>query len=98
MHSTELTQNSDALNSNLPTLPNVNTSLPILHRQNSVHLNTEPIISNNSTQPTLVNNQIIQITPQQLVNIVRQLIPKISQKTTKVPTPYYLQAGSKQTP
>ena len=32
--STELTENSDPLNTTLPTLPNVKTPLPSLHRQN----------------------------------------------------------------
>ena len=73
MNSTELTQNSAPLNTTLPTLPNVNTPLPRLHRQNSVHFNIEPIILNNSTQPTPATNQNIPSTPQQLVNIFRQL-------------------------
>ena len=38
VNSTELTKNSDPLNTTLPTLPNVNTHLPRLQRQNSVSL------------------------------------------------------------
>ena len=59
LNSTELTQNSDPLNTTIPKLPNVNTPLPRLHRQNSIHFNTEPIIPNNSTQPTQGANQSI---------------------------------------
>ena len=44
VNSTELTQNSIPLNTTIPTFPNVITPLPRLHRQNSVHFNTEPII------------------------------------------------------
>ena len=73
MNSIELTQISHPLNTTIPILPNVNTHLPRLDRQNSVHFNIEPIILNNSTQPTHGKNQNIQITPQQLVNIVRQI-------------------------
>ena len=73
VNSTELTQNSDPLNSTIPILPINNTPLPLLHRQNSVHFNNEPIILNNSTQPTQGTNQNIQITPQQLVHIVRHI-------------------------
>ena len=65
--STELTQNSDPLNTTIPILSNINTSSLRLHRQNSAHFNTEPIILNNSTQPTQGTNQNVQITPQQLV-------------------------------
>ena len=72
VNSTELTQNSYPLNATLPTLPNVNTPLQRLRRQNLLHFNTEHLILNNSTQPTLSNNQNIRITPQQLVNFVRQ--------------------------
>ena len=43
VNSSELTQNSDPLNTILHTLPNVNTPLPRLRRQNSVNFNTEPI-------------------------------------------------------
>ena len=78
VNSTELTENSDPLNTTIPILPNVNTPLPHLHIRNSVHFNTKPIIFNSSTQPTHGTNQNIQITPKQLVNIVRQLN---SQKT-----------------
>ena len=70
---TELTETSDPLNTTLPKLPNVNTPLPRLQRQNSVHFNTEHVVLNNSTAPTITNNQNIQITQQQLVNLVRQL-------------------------
>ena len=70
VNSTELTQNSNSLNRTIPPLTNVSTPLPRLHRQNSVHFNTEPIILNNSTQTKQGTNQSIQITPQQLVNIV----------------------------
>ena len=58
VNSTELTQNSDPLKTTLSTLPNITTPLPRLQRQNSVLFNTEPIMLNNSTQPTLTNNQI----------------------------------------
>ena len=54
--STELTQDSDSLNTTLPKLPILNTPLTRLHRQNSVHFNTEPVILNSSTQPTLTTN------------------------------------------
>ena len=60
---TKLTQNSNPLNTIIPTLPNVNTPLPRLHRQNSVHFSTKSIILNNSTQPTQGISQNIQITP-----------------------------------
>ena len=62
VNSTELTQNSDPLNTTLPQLPNVNTPLPRLNRQNSVHFSTEPTIQNNSTQPLPVAYQNFQIT------------------------------------
>ena len=98
VNSTELTRNSDPLNTTIPILPNVNTPLPRLHRQNSVHFNTEPIIFNNSTQPTQGANQNIQISPQQLVNIVRKLNSQSTQQNTNALTPYYLRAASTQTP
>ena len=98
LNSIELTYNSDSSNTTLHTLPNVNTPLPRLHRQNSVHFNTEPKILNNSTQPIHVTNKYIQITPQQLVNNVRQLNSQNTQQTINAPTPYYLQAASTQTP
>ena len=66
VNSTELTQSSDPLNTTITILPNVNTHLLRLHRQNSVHFNTKPIILNSSIQPTQGNKQNIQITPQQL--------------------------------
>ena len=97
-NSTALTQNSDPLNTALPQLPNINTPLPRLNRQHFVHYNTEPTILNNSTQPLLVNNQNLQITPQQFFNIVRQLSSQNTQQSTNAPTPYYLQAASTQTP
>ena len=37
VNSTELTQNSDSLNTTLSTLQNVNKPLPCLQRQNSAH-------------------------------------------------------------
>ena len=98
MNWTELAKNSDPLFTTIPILPNVNTPLPRLHRQNSVHFNTEPIILNNSTESAQGTNQNIQITTQQLVNIVRQLNSQSTQKSTNAPTPYYLQAASTQTP
>ena len=98
VNSTELTQKSDPLKTTIPILSNVNTTLTRLHRQKSVHFNTEPIIPNYSTQPTHWTNQNIQITPQQLVNIVRQLISQNTQQNTNASTPYYLQAASTQTP
>ena len=55
--------------------------MPLLQRQNSVHLNTD-----------------IQITPQQLVNLVRQLNSQSFQQTINARTPYYLQMASTQTP
>ena len=85
----------------MPPLSNVNTPLPRLHRQNSVHFNTQPIILNNSTQPTQGANQNIQITPQQLVNTVRQINSQNTQQSTNVYiiyNPFYLQAASTQTP
>ena len=98
VNSTELTQNSNPLNTTKPPLTKVNTPLPRLHRQNSVHLNTQPFILNNSTQPTQGANQNIEITPQQLVNMVREVILQSTQQSTNVLTPYYLQAASTQTP
>ena len=98
VNSTELTKNSNPLNTTILPLPNVNTPLPRLHRQNSVHFNIQPIILNNSTQPTQGANQNIQITPQQLVNIVRQISSQNTKQSTNVPTPYYLEAVSTQTP
>ena len=96
--SSELTQNSDPLNTTIPVIPNINTPLPRLNRQNSVHFNTEPFILNSLTQPTQGTNQRIQITTQQLVNIVRQLNSQNTQQNTNAPTPYYLQAASTQKP
>ena len=61
------------------------------------NLTLKPIILNNSTQPTLATNQNIQITPQQLVNIVRQINSQSTQ-TINAPTPYYLQATSTKMP
>ena len=98
VNSTELRQNSDPLNRTIPPIPNVNTPLPRIHRQNSVHFNTVPIILNNSTQPTQGTNQSIQITPQQLVIIVRQINSQSTQQSTNAQTLYYLQAASTQTP
>ena len=98
VNSTEWTQNLNPINTTMPPLPNVNTPLPRLHRQNAVHFNIQTIILNNSTQPTPGVNQNIQITPQQLVNIVRQINSQNTQQSTNVPTPYYLQAASTQTP
>ena len=97
MNSTQLTQNSTPLNTTIPPLPNVNTPLKHLHRQNSVLFNTEPIILNNSTQPAQGTNQSIQITPHQIVNIVRQINSQSTQQSPNAPTPYYLQAASTQT-
>ena len=96
MNSVELTQNSDPLT--LPMLPNINTPLSRLQRQNSVHFNIEPIIRNNSTQPTPTCNQSSQVTPQQLVNLVRQLNSQNIQQPTNAQTPYYLHSASTQTP
>ena len=98
MNSTELTQNSNPLNTTIPQLPNLNTPLPRLHRQNSVHFNTQPIILSNSTQPTQGANQNIQITPEHLENIVRQINSQNTQQNTNVSSPYYLQAASTQKP
>ena len=98
MNSTDLTQNPDPLSTTIPFLPNVNTPLHRLHRQNSVHIYTEPIIFNNSTQPTQGSNQNIQITTQQLVKTVRQINSQKTQQSTNTPTPHYLQAASTQTP
>ena len=92
LNSTELTQNSDPLNTTLPPLPNVNTPLPRPHRQNAVHFNSEPIILHNSTQNTSATNQNFQITPQKLVNIVRQLNSQSTQQITNAPTPFHLHA------
>ena len=74
------------------------TPLPRLHRQNSVRFNTEPIILKNSTQPTQGTNQNIQITPQQLVNIVRKINSQSTQQITTAPTPYCFQVASTETP
>ena len=98
MNSTELTQNLDPINTTIQILPIVNTPLPSLHRQNSLHFNTESIILNNSTQPTQGTNQNIQITPQELVNIVRQLSSQSTQQNRNAPIAYYLKAASTQTP
>ena len=98
VNSTELTQKSDQLKTTIPPLPNINTPLPRLQRQFSVHFYTHPVILNNSNQPTQGLNQYIQITPQQFVNIVRQPNSQNTQQTTNAPTPYYLQAASTQTP
>ena len=43
VNSTELSQNLDRLDTTIPILPNVNTPLPRLHRQNSVHFDMKPI-------------------------------------------------------
>ena len=59
----ELTQNSEPLNTTLPTLPNVNKPLSRLQRQIYVHFSTELIMLNNSTHSALTNNEIFQITP-----------------------------------
>ena len=98
MNSIELTQNSNPLNTIIPPLPNVTTSLQRLHRQNSVHFNAVPIILNKSTQLTQGTNQSIQTTLQQLMNNVRQINSQNTQKSTNAPTPYYLRAASTQTP
>ena len=63
-----------------------------------MHFKTQPALLNNSNQPTHGPNQNIQITPQQLVNILRQLNSQNTQLTTNAPTPYYLQAALTQTP
>ena len=97
MNSTELTENSDPLNTTILILPNINTTLPCLHRQNSVHFITGPIVLSNSTQSTQGTNQNIQITPKQLVNVFRPLNSQNAQQITNAPTPYYLQAASTQT-
>ena len=96
VNSTELTQNSDPVNTTIPILPNINTPLSRLHRQNSVNFKNKPIILNNSTQPIQGTNQDNEITPQQLVYIVRQINAQNTQNTN-APTPYYLQAASTQT-
>ena len=89
INSTELTQNLYPLNTTIPPLPNINTLLPRLNRQNTVHFNLEPVILNTSTPTTQGAYQNIQITPQQLVKIVRQLNSQNAQQTTNAPTPYY---------
>ena len=73
VNSTELTQNFDAINTTLPLLSNINLRLLLLQRRNSVHFKTEPVILNTSAQSSSTNNQNMQLTPQQLVNFVRQL-------------------------
>ena len=98
VNSNEMTQNSDLLNTTLPTLPNVNTPLPRLNRQNSVYFNTEQIFLNDSIQPTPATNQIIQITPQKLGTIVRRLNSQSTTQITNAPAPFYSQAASIQTP
>ena len=89
VNSTELTQNSNPLNTTIPPLPNVNTLLPGLHRQNSVHFNTEPNnFLKNSTKPTQGANQSTLITPQQLVNILRQINFESTQQSINASTRY----------
>ena len=97
VNSKELTQNSEPLNTTLPTLPNINTSLPRLKRKNFVHFKTEPIILNNSTQPTPTNNQNFQVTQQQLLISGRQINSQNNQQPTNAPTRYYLQTAPTQT-
>ena len=63
VNSTELTQKSDPLNTTLKPLLSVYTLLSRLQRLNSVQFNTEPVILKNSPQPTITNNQNIQLTP-----------------------------------
>ena len=70
-NSIELTHGPDPLNTTLLILPNLNTQLPPLRRQYSVHFPTEPVILNTSAQSSR-NKKNIQLTPQQLVNFVRQ--------------------------
>ena len=72
VNSTELTQNSDFINTTLPPLPNINTPLPRLQRQISVQLKIESVFLNTSTQPILRNNQNIPFT-QQFINFVRNI-------------------------
>ena len=68
VNSNELTKNSNPLNTTIPQLPNGDTPLPRLHRQSSLHFNTQPIILNNSTHPTQGANENVPIAPQQLEN------------------------------
>ena len=63
VNSSELTQKSNPLGTTIPPFPNINTPSPRLHRQNSVHFNTQHVTLNNSTQPRQGANQNIQITP-----------------------------------
>ena len=65
INSSEITESSEQLNTNFPILPNVYTQIPRLRRQNSVHFNTERVISNTSAQHFSTKNQNIQLTPQQ---------------------------------
>ena len=74
---------------NSSTIPNINTPLPRLQRQISVYFETEPHILNTSSQLTSTNNQNIQLTPQQIVNIFEQFISKDNQKSKNTPTPIF---------
>ena len=69
-------KNLNHLNTFPPTLPSVNTPLSCLQWQSSVHFKTEQVILNRSTKQSSTNNQNIQLTPQQLVNIVRPTYTK----------------------
>ena len=66
VNSTELTQNSDPLKTNLPLLPILNIHLKRLQRQNSVLFNNEPVILNTSTQPASTNTKNVPSTPKPL--------------------------------
>ena len=91
--SISLTRNLDPLNTTLQLLPNINTPLPRLQRQKSIHFNAEPVILNRLTQPVSIKNQNIQLTPQQQVIFVRLIKSQNSQQTNNAPSPYNLQAA-----
>ena len=97
-NSTKLTQRSNLLNGTIPTLPNLNTHLTRLKRQNLVHLNTKRVILNTSIQQSSTNNKNKQLTQQQIVNFFRRFTSQNNHETTNTSTPYFLQATSTQPP
>ena len=93
-----MTQKLDSLNTTLTLLPNTNTPLPRLQIKYWVHFNIEPVTLNISIETITINNPIIQLTPQQLVNFVRQFNSENNQQPTIAHNFYYLQTASTQTP
>ena len=98
MNPTELKKKFKPIKYNYTTITKSEHTFTTSTQTNSVHFNTEPIVLNNSTQPTQMTNQKIQITPRHLVNIVRQINSQSKQQSTNALTPYYLQAATTQTP